>query len=70
MERPVENVRSLFDYDTERPPAIEIAGTGVSVCDLTYQAATERRVRAYLVAPAEVGRPKRSAAILFGPPTR
>ncbi|BBL68331.1 alpha/beta hydrolase family protein [Methanoculleus chikugoensis] len=65
MERTADNLRPLFDYDAERPPAIEIAGTDVSVSDLTYRTAPGRGVRAYLVAPAEVDRSKRSAAILF-----
>lgn len=65
MERTADNLRPFSDYDAERPPAIEIAGTDVSVSDLTYRAAPERGARAYLVAPAEVDRPKRSAAILF-----
>lgn len=65
MERTADNLRPFFDYDAERPPAIEIAGTDVSVSDLTYRTAPGRGVRAYLVAPAEVDRSKRSAAILF-----
>lgn len=65
MERTADNLRQFFDYDAERPPAIEIAGTDVSVSDLTYRTAPGRGARAYLVAPAEVDRPKRSAAILF-----
>lgn len=62
MERTADNSRPLFDYDAERPPAIEIAGTGVSVSDLTYRTAPDREVRAYLVAPAGDGP---WAAILF-----
>jgi len=62
MERTADNLRPLFDYDAERPPAIEIAGTDVSVSDLTYRTAPERWVRAYLVAPAGDGP---WAAILF-----
>lgn len=65
MERTADNLRPFSDYDAERPPAIEIAGTDVSVSDLTYRTAPGRGVRAYLVAPAEVDRSKRSAAILF-----
>ncbi len=55
MERTADNLRPLFDYDAERPPAIEIAGTDVSVSDLTYRTAPGRGVRAYLVAPAGDG---------------
>lgn len=64
MEQTGDNARSLFDYDAERPPAIETAGTDVSVRDLAYRAAPERWVRAYLVAP--VGEEQsRFAAVLF-----
>lgn len=64
MERTADDLRSLFDYDAERPPAIETAGTDVSVRDLAYRAAPGRGVRAYLVAP--VGEEQsRFAAVLF-----
>ena len=62
MERTADNLRPLFDYDAERPPTIEVAGTDVSVSDLTYRTAPDRGVRAYLVAPEGTG-PR--AAILF-----
>lgn len=55
MERTADNLRPFFEYDAERPPAIEIAGTGVSVSDLTYRTAPGRGARAYLVAPAGDG---------------
>jgi len=51
MERPVENTRSLFDYDAGEPPGVRATGIDVTIRDLTYQAAPERWVRAYLVAP-------------------
>jgi len=51
MERPVENARSLFDYDAGEPPGVRATGIDVTIRDLTYQAAPERWVRAYLVAP-------------------
>lgn len=73
MKRTADNARALFDYDAGEPPAIEIAGTGVSVSDLTYRTAPGRGVRAYLVTPVEVGRSQRSAAVLFlhpGPGSR
>jgi dienelactone hydrolase len=51
MERPVENARSLFDYDAGEPPGVRATSIDVTIRDLTYQAAPKRWVRAYLVAP-------------------
>ncbi|HOI58655.1 MULTISPECIES: hypothetical protein [unclassified Methanoculleus] len=71
MGRPVENARSLFDYDAGEPPGARATGIDVTIRDLTYQAAPDRWVRAYLVAPT----PDQShhAGILFlhpGPGSR
>ncbi|WP_292365839.1 MULTISPECIES: alpha/beta hydrolase [unclassified Methanoculleus] len=72
MERPVENARSLFDYDAGQPPGVRATGIDVTIRNLAYQAAPERWVRAYLVTPAREEE-TRSAAVLFlhpGPGSR
>lgn len=63
MERSVENARSLFDYDAGEPPGVRATGIDATVRDLAYQAAPERWVRAYLVAPPPD--PSQLAGLLF-----
>ena len=68
MKRTPDSPQPLFDYDPQTPPDTRVAGTDATVHDLAYESAPDRRVRAYLVAPAQRDpRPLYSAALFLHP---